>query len=251
LVLDFKDANAKQKLEMLLRAFDAIKDQANIATREISQNLTTATRDASKAEEKVLEVAESFGDRMRASAASVGQGFAQMWGSMVTESKTAGEALKQFANLLMTTVIDAIIATMQASAAKTVVGAAESLAAVPIVGPGLATTAAIAMLGFLKGIMGAFMGAEEGGFVTGGIQRKDSVPIMLQPGEYVMPLDEVKGMKKFASQMGAGEGSSFGGRGSQINVSFNSTLPATRTQAKEIMKRDILPLIRSLEAGGY
>lgn len=255
LILDFKTATPEQKLEALMKAFDLIKDNANIATREISQDLATATREATALEEKAVVISESFSDRMRASTAVLGQAFSTMFSSMVTESKTAGEALKQFANILLTTVIDALIMTMQASATKTVIGAAESLSWLPIVGPGAATTAAIAMLGFLKGIMGAFMGAKEGGFVTGGIQRKDSVPIMLQPGEYVMPLDEVKGMKKFASQMGAGEGSSFGGRGggrgSQINVSFNSTLPATRTQAKEIMKRDILPLIRSLEAGGY
>ena len=57
------------------------------------------------------------------------------------------------------------------------------------------------------------MGAKEGGFVTGGITRKDSVPMLLQPGEYVMPVDEVRGMQKFASQMGSRGGLSAGGGG--------------------------------------
>lgn len=251
LTINFDKASGVQSLEMLRKAFDMLKENVNIGAREMSQNLAIALREAAESvAEKTKSLSEMTKANMEASSSSLVQGFGSMWGSFITGAQDAGAAMKQFANLLMTTVIDSLIAAMQADAARAAIGAASSQASIPIVGPGLATAAAIAMLSFLKGFISSVMGAKEGGFITGGIQRKDSVPIMLQPGEYVMPLDEVKGMQKFAAQMGGGL-SPGGGNRSQINISFNSTLPATRTQAKEIMRRDILPLIRSLEAGGY
>tara|TARA_R110002020_G_scaffold50264_1_gene142190 strand:+ start:10312 stop:12228 length:1917 start_codon:yes stop_codon:yes gene_type:complete len=251
LPLDFKDANAQQKLDMLRASFESLKENAAVATGKVSLALSMATQEATKLEESVTMVTESFSDKMANAAQSLQQNFGAMFGSFITGTESAGKAAKKFASLLLTTVIDAMIQTMTVDATKTAIGAASSVAGIPIVGPGLAVTAAITMLTFLKGLIGSLTGAAEGGFVTGGIQRKDSVPMLLQPGEYVMPVDEVRGMKKFAAQMGSGSGLSSGGGRSQVNISFNSTLPATRTQAKEIMRRDILPLLRDLEAGGY
>jgi hypothetical protein len=252
LVLDFKDANAEQKLEMLQVSFDHLKENAGVAIAKVGLELTVATQEAAKLAEAAGVVAESFGSRMGGAALSLQQGFGDMFASFLTGAESAGKAAKKFASLLLNTVIDALIQTMMVDATKTAIGAASSQAAIPIVGPGLAVTAAVTMLAFLKGLIGAVMGAKEGGFVTGGVKRKDSVPLLLQPGEYVMPVDEVRGMQKFASQMGSRGGlSAGGGGGASIQISFNSTLPATRTQAKEIMRRDILPLLRDLEAGGY
>ena len=61
------------------------------------------------------------------------------------------------------------------------------------------------MIAAIKGLVGEFMGAADGGLIVGGKRGKDSVPIMGMPGEYIMSVPEVEGVQKFMGAMGGSQ----------------------------------------------
>ena len=132
-------------------------------------------------------------------------------------------------------------------------GGLEALSSVSFIGPALGIAAALMILGFVKSMIG---GMAEGGYVPGSWgagagSRSDTVPKFLTPGEYVMPVDEQKGLRRLLGGVAPSRNRALSGNVQNITLSFSSTLPTNRIQAKKIMQRDVVPLLRSLQSGGY
>ncbi|WP_131111579.1 phage tail protein [Sulfuricystis thermophila] len=78
-------------------------------------------------------------------------------------------------------------AKVSANAAEAGAGAAASQAAIPVVGPGLAIAAMVAMVAAVMALLGNIKKFATGGYVTGpGTGTSDSIPARLSAGEYVV-----------------------------------------------------------------
>jgi hypothetical protein len=78
-------------------------------------------------------------------------------------------------------------AKVSANAAEAGAGAAASQAAIPVVGPGLAIAAMVAMVAAVMALLGNIKKFAAGGYVTGpGSATSDSIPARLSAGEYVV-----------------------------------------------------------------
>lgn len=78
---------------------------------------------------------------------------------------------------------------------------------IPFIGPALGVAGAAAAIAYGAEQIGTVMGAAEGGLITGGIPNVDSVPVLAQQGELVVPkqnFDEVVGAVSNQRQGGGG-----------------------------------------------
>ena len=100
---------------------------------------------------------------------------------------------------------------------------------------------AAAMFGLIRGFVAMGMeGMAEGGLVRGGIEGRDSVPVMLQPGEFVLTKNQTDSLR-----------SGGGGMGSQVvNIELNSTMPQSRAEIKRFVRQNVVPALRDLKAQG-
>jgi len=121
-------------------------------------------------------------------------------------------------------------------------GAANAAASWGWAGPVVASAMAAAMFGLIRGFVQMGMtGMAEGGLVTGGVSGRDSVPTMLQPGEFVLTKEQTDSLRR-----GGG-----GGLGSQVvNIELNSTMPQSRAEIKRFVRQNVVPALRDLKAQG-
>lgn len=130
-----------------------------------------------------------------------------------------------------------------AYAAEAAAGAASSQASIPVIGPALAAAAAAATFAMVKGFVRlGFSKMAEGGLVTGGVQGRDSVPTLLQPGEFVLT-------KKQTDSLRQGGGGGFGGSPT-VNIELSSSLPPSRAEMKKYVRQNIVPALRELRMQG-
>jgi hypothetical protein len=138
--------------------------------------------------------------------------------------------------------IDIALETMQKQVmASAAVGAGNAAASWGWAGPVVASGMAAAMFGLIRGFVAMGMeGMAEGGLVRGGIEGRDSVPVMLQPGEFVLTKNQTDSLR-------AGGG----GMGSQVvNIELNSTMPQSRAEIKRFVRQNVVPALRDLKAQG-
>ena len=215
----------------------ALNDQKKLRLLELEtlENALAAKRTALSA----LKIGQDTAEGVSATTTA---GVEMTVGAASTAAKVSGESTEQVATESSTL----------ANMGKAATGAASSLASIPIIGPALGAAAAMAIMALLRGLISGLFKAE-GGFLTGGTPGRDSIPMIGMPGEYVMSVPEVAGARKFLGAMGApAPAPALAAQSApQIKVVFSSTIPATRTQAKELMRRDILPLMRELQVGGF
>lgn len=76
-------------------------------------------------------------------------------------------------------------------------------AGIPFAGPVLAAAAVAVLIGIMLKAKGGMQGFAEGGEVTGGTPGKDSVAALLTPGEVVLSVPQVKGLRKLVGSGGA------------------------------------------------
>lgn len=110
---------------------------------------------------------------------------------------------------------------------------------------------AIATVGALSFAFGAatelitrsgVMKAEQGGLVRGGVQNRDSVPMMLMPGERVLSKEQTR-----AYDMGAGSQSIV------VNMSpvWQTAAPPSEAEVKRFVMRNLKGALEELAADGY
>jgi len=109
-----------------------------------------------------------------------------------TDAKTA---VKQFAQQSIQAVVQFATKSILANAAVAGSGAAASQAAIPVVGPLLATVASTAIYTLSKAFLNKF---ERGGVVRGGTPGQDSVLGLLKPNERVLTVEENRDIERFA-----------------------------------------------------
>lgn len=144
----------------------------------------------------------------------------------------------------------AVAAAVTQIAASLAKGAAEAIAAhagIPFVGPALGAVAAAAIVALITQFRGGFA---HGGTVEGGVPGRDSVPIMAQQGEVVIPVGLAAPLRSVLNSRGprssSGHAYATGGTVSAssstsapmggVTLVQNNTIPASDLQTRRAAK---------------
>jgi len=152
---------------------------------------------------------------------------------------TLAEATLDALSMVLSAVIQVALNSIIASA---LTGQANAIAAnlgIPVVGLAVgvaAGLAALAAISSLKSTLPEPKKFAQGGFVTGGTVGVDSVPALLQPGEFVLTKDQTDQMLQ-------------GGLGG-VNIQLTSQIPPSRAEMKKFVRQNVLPALRDLRAQG-
>lgn len=155
---------------------------------------------------------------------------------------TAGEAFGQLALSLVTSLIDMVQKAVLAYAVQAAAAAMANNSSAPGIGLIIGAAMGAAALGMVKGLLSQIPkpeGYADGGFVTGGVPNRDSVPALLMPGEFVIPKKQVDAMRN--GQGGAGGGT---------NIQINTTVPPNRGEMKRYIRQNLIPAMRELKSQG-
>lgn len=155
------------------------------------------------------------------------------------------------AAIATTTGIAAAAAQIPAEAALAGAAAVASTAAIPIFGPALAPEAGAAAYAAALAYL-PLAALATGGLVLGGSPNFDSVPALLQRGEYVVPAAQVR-QNVAAGRAPDDSGSSRGGgagAGVTISVTQQSFVPGTKADFNRQVRDAVLPSIRQLARQG-
>ena len=241
-----KAAAAKQKeLDRIREKILKAADDAELKRLKALEKAEQARRDARKAaHEEAMREAEAHAKVYAKVGLMIGESFTEGFANAEEGQNKFHEGMKSLAHQSVMSAIDIMQAKVIAYATEGAAAAAANVAGIPLIGPLLAAAAGTAMFGLIKGFisygMGQIPGMAEGGFVTGGMANRDSVPRMLMPGEYVMSKREVAN----------GQPDGIRGGGQTVNVSISSSLPANRAEMKKYVRQNIVPALNELKAQG-
>jgi hypothetical protein len=193
-------------------------------------------------EEQAAKAAEKLQEEVDAAvtgADSISSAFVSAYGAAEEGQNRFGVAMRAAGASAIDIALESMQKQVMASAA---VGAGNAAASFGWAGPVVASAAAAAMFGLIRGFIAMGMeGMAEGGLVRGGVSGKDSVPKMLMPGEFVLTKEQTDSLR-------AGGG---GGLGSQtVNIELNSTMPQSRAEIKRFVRQNVVPALRDLKAQG-
>ena len=210
-------ANLQRRIDLTNSLIEAQEQQAQAAAERTQEQVDAAVTGAD----------------------AIGSAFVSAFGAAEEGQSRFGAAMKAAS----ASAIDIALETMQKQVmASAATGAASAAASFGFAGPVVASAAAAAMFGLIRGfIQMGFEGMQDGGLVTGGVQGRDSVPTMLQPGEFVLTKEQTDSLRR-----GGG-----GGLGSQVvNIELNSTMPQSRAEIKRFVRQNVVPALRDLKAQG-
>ena len=210
-------ANLQRRIDLTNSLIEAQEQQAQAAAERTQEQVEAAVTGAD----------------------AIGSAFVSAFGAAEEGQSRFGAAMKAAS----ASAIDIALETMQKQVmASAATGAASAAASFGFAGPVVASAAAAAMFGLIRGfIQMGFEGMQDGGLVTGGVQGRDSVPTMLQPGEFVLTKEQTDSLRR-----GGG-----GGLGSQVvNIELNSTMPQSRAEIKRFVRQNVVPALRDLKAQG-
>lgn len=234
------EALKKQKdaLDKLLAA-----DKRLSAARALArQRAAEAHAEQMEAYQQQIQLAEQLGAALGAAA-----------GSLAAGTLTAKEAVKQLGKAVLAIVGRVIVAYAAESA---VIAFKEHLKLGPLIGPIVGVAAASAAFAFASSYLDKFAkGGVVGGAgirrVVGGTPGKDSVPILAQQGELVLPVpmvNQLAGLLGRPSGAQAARGGRVGGAGAvNLTARFESTVPQSRAQIRKAA-REFFQEFRRLEA---
>lgn len=197
-----KSADDRKKLQDERNAQAAASAKAVLARR-----FADIDAEADKFEDGMRRQDEALQAQAEASiaaAAQTGAAWGTALGQAIAGAEDAEDAVKQLGKQAIIAVLNAaktfIIAKATEAGASAYADSVEK-EGVPlglVIGAGFAAAAIAAVTALISRL-------QDGGFVTGGLQGRDSVPALLAPGEFVMSRGEVSGFQKFAKRM-LGEG---------------------------------------------
>lgn len=154
------------------------------------------------------------------------------------------------AAIATTTGIAAAAAQIPAEAALAGAAAVASTAAIPIFGPALAPEAGAAAYAAALAYL-PLAALATGGLVLGGSPNFDSVPAMLQRGEYVIPAQQVReNVRAGRAPDDSGSSGGSGGAGVTIAVTQQSFVPGTKADFHRSVRDAVLPAISDLARAG-
>jgi|15BtaG_2_1085339.scaffolds.fasta_scaffold06302_1 hypothetical protein len=231
LVIDVDLNNLDQSRE----AFALYTAQLDIAVKKAREGFTSLNDEIDNNKTKIEE-ASAAGVEM---ASIVSGAFGSALISLAEGQSTLAEATLNALSMVLSAVIQVALNSIIASA---LTGQANAIAAnlgIPVVGLAVgvaAGLAALAAISSLKSTLPEPKKFAQGGFVTGGTVGVDSVPALLQPGEFVLTKDQTDQMLQ-------------GGLGG-VNIQLTSQIPPSRAEMKKFVRQNVLPALRDLRAQG-
>jgi len=231
LVIDVDLNNLDQSRE----AFALYTAQLDIAVKKAREGFTSLNDEIDNNKTKIEE-ASAAGVEM---ASIVSGAFGSALISLAEGQATLAEATLDALSMVLSAVIQVALNSIIASA---LTGQANAIAAnlgIPVVGLAIgvaAGLAALAAISSLKSTLPEPKKFAQGGFVTGGTAGVDSVPALLQPGEFVLTKDQTDQMLQ-------------GGLGG-VNIQLTSQIPPSRAEMKKFVRQNVLPALRDLRAQG-
>jgi hypothetical protein len=180
--------------------------------------------------------------RMPQAFAMVGEAAGKMLVEVAKGTTTSGELLGHFFLGILQMVLDTVQKAVLAFAVQGAAAAFAGNAGAPGIGLIVGAAAAGATLAAIRGMLsqipqpGQVKKMARGGLVTGGVAGRDSVPALLQPGEFVVPKKDVDAAKR--------------GGGGGVNVQISTTVPPSRGEMKRYLRQNLVPALRDLKAQG-
>lgn len=141
-------------------------------------------------------------------------------------------------------------AEVSMDAAKAGAGAAASQASIPIVGPGLAIAAMVAMVAAVMALLGKVKKFAAGGLVSGaGTATSDSIPARLSAGEYVVRAAAVRqvGVAFLDSINGLSIGPHF--KGGELAFSAGGLVPEVKVPPAQPQMNQAVRIVNAIDPG--
>ncbi len=141
-------------------------------------------------------------------------------------------------------------AVVSMDAAKAGAGAAASQASVPIVGPGLAIAAMVAMVAAVMALLGGIKKFAGGGLVSGpGSAISDSIPARLSAGEYVVRAAAVRqvGVAFLDSLNGLSVGPRF--KGGELAFAAGGLVPEVKVPPAQPQMNQAVRIVNAIDPG--
>ena len=266
-VLIDQQVDLEDKINRISTAFKkGIGDVASTAIDGLAkgtEGLNVTLDETLAKEEKLAETAKdaasSSHEAWASAAGTIGQSLISAFASGEEASDAMGEQIMAWTMDAMNAMIQAAITQIGANAAVASSGAAASQAGIPVIGPYLASAAAVAMsamvLAFKNDVPQA--GRFNRGGIVPGVGDSDSVPGLLTPGELILPKDMTKRLLSIARQPSQGAQFSNGGLvrgggagGVTINFNENSMVQRTPAEQDKWIKEKLLPSLNRLRRKG-
>jgi hypothetical protein len=141
-------------------------------------------------------------------------------------------------------------AEVSMDAAKAGAGAAASQASIPIVGPGLAIAAMVAMVAAVMALLGKVKKFATGGLVSGaGTATSDSIPARLSAGEYVVRAAAVRqvGVAFLDSLNGLSIGPRF--KGGELAFAAGGLVPEVKVPPAQPQMNQAVRIVNAIDPG--
>jgi len=141
-------------------------------------------------------------------------------------------------------------AVVSMDAAKAGAGAAASQASIPVVGPGLAIAAMVAMVAAVMALLGGIKKFAGGGLVSGpGSATSDSIPARLSAGEYVVRAAAVRqvGVAFLDSLNGLSVGPRF--RGGELAFAVGGLVPEVKVPPAQPQMNQAVRIVNAIDPG--
>jgi hypothetical protein len=141
-------------------------------------------------------------------------------------------------------------AVVSMDAAKAGAGAAASQASIPIVGPGLAIAAMVAMVAAVMALLGGIKKFAGGGLVSGpGSATSDSIPARLSAGEYVVRAAAVRqvGVAFLDSLNGLSAGPRF--KGGELAFAAGGLVPEVKVPPAQPQVNQAVRIVNAIDPG--
>lgn len=141
-------------------------------------------------------------------------------------------------------------AVVSMDAAKAGAGAAASQASIPIVGPGLAIAAMVAMVAAVMALLGNVKKFATGGLVSGpGSATSDSIPARLSAGEYVVRAAAVRqvGVAFLDSINGLSAGPRF--KGGELAFAAGGLVPEVKVPPAQPQMNQAVRIVNAIDPG--
>lgn len=141
-------------------------------------------------------------------------------------------------------------AEVSMDAAKAGAGAAASQASIPIVGPGLAIAAMVAMVAAVMALLGKVKKFAAGGLVSGaGTATSDSIPARLSAGEYVVRAAAVRqvGVAFLDSLNGLSIGPQF--KGGELAFAAGGLVPEVKVPPAQPQMNQAVRIVNAIDPG--
>ena len=226
-----------------LEAMVSSKQKHNKLLADLDKKFNEPFMKAREEQQKQLEAdTQLLAQRVETVSLAMGQGFADAFDAAEGGHKKMAAAFSAAAGTMLQTTLGIMEKQIVGNAAVAASEAYKSHVGVaPFIGFALAGGAASMAFAMARLLLSKLPGMKDGGFVTGGVPNRDSVPRMLMPGEYVIPKKEVdRQMKGGRSQSGNGG----------MNIVLDSTLPAGKQEMNKFIRQNVVPALRSLKKQG-